>query len=212
MRHALSASALFAVLCCSLVLADESGSPEMPAEPAAILSLLGVADRLDSTEDGLDFPADGDELLWRLLAAVRRFPLVDIDRWKQSELSPEALGKDPASHRGSLVGWTGTVTRVAEHKLPAEAAERFNLPRYYRCEMTIAGSDARAIVYALAVPKEWLSAETINERASVSGLFVRLAENQPESTHRPAIVARRVAWHPRNFLGSLTWTRGYLTS
>jgi hypothetical protein len=139
--------------------------------------------------------------LWRLLAVVRRFSLLDMDRWKQAKLSPEVLQKDPAGERGALVAWTGTVTRVAHHALPAETAERFNLAGYYRCEMAIANSEARAVVYALAVPKDWLSAEKLNERASVSGIFVRLAEEETASA--PVVVARRVAWHPPTILGDL---------
>jgi hypothetical protein len=209
MRHAPQALALFVALYCSAALADDDTSPEPTGRPTAIsssremLELLGVADRLENTEDGLDFPPAGDELLWRLLAVMRRFSLADINRWKQKEISPELLRKDPGGHRGSLVAWTGTVTRVSEHKLPDETAERFNLAGYYRCEVAIAEGDARAIVYALAVPKEWLSAEIIHERASVSGLFVRLAEDQSTSTPEPVLVARRLAWHPKNILGDL---------
>jgi hypothetical protein len=205
MKRAPAAFALLLAFCCSPATADEGDSPEATAisSPREMLELLGVADRLEGTDDGLDFPPAGDELLWRLLAAVRRFSLLDIDRWKQTAISAEVAQKDPGSHRGSLVTWTGTVTRVAEHKLPAEAAERFNLSGYYRCELALAGSDAAAVVYSLAVPKEWLSAATVRERASVSGIFVRLAEEEQEPARRPVIVARRVAWHPQNILGDL---------
>jgi hypothetical protein len=209
MKHAPRALALFVAVCCSVALADDDSSPEAAGQPAAIasshemLELLGVADRLDDTKDGLDFPPEGDDLLWRLLAVVRRFSLADIDRWKQKEISPEVLKTDPAGHRGSLAAWTGAVTRVSEHKLPDETAERFGLAGYYRCEMAIGEGESRAIVYALAVPKEWFSAEAIHERASVCGLFVRLAEDQSESGPEPVLVARRVAWHPRNILGDL---------
>ena len=203
MKHTPWALTLVA-LCGSLAVADDGDSPEPATLPTALsssremLELLGVADHLEKTDDGVDFPPEGDELLWRLLAVVRRFSLVDIDRWKEKEFSAEVLRKDPAGHRGSLVVWTGTVTRVAEQKLPAETAELFNLTGYYRCEMDLAAGGTRAIVYALAVPKQWLSAEAIHERASVSGLFVRLAEESA-----PVLVARRVAWYPQNILGDL---------
>lgn len=215
MRHALWLLPLFVAFCHPLAVAGEGNSPEPAVDRAAIassremLELLGVADRLDSADDD-DFPPEGDDLLWRLLATVRRFSLVDIDRWKQNKLSPGELRKDPAAYQCSLVAWTGTVTRVAEHKLSPEAAERFNLPVYYRCEMAVEAGDSPVIIYALAVPKEWLSTKTVHERASVSGLFVRLAKEPSESASRPVLVARRVAWHPRNILGDLDMDAGLL--
>ncbi|HWB10023.1 MAG TPA: hypothetical protein VG826_12395 [Pirellulales bacterium] len=209
MRQASSALALLAALCCSPTLADQAESAEEAAEPAPLsssremLKILGVADRLNRTDDGPDFPPEGDELLWRLLASVRRFSLLDVDRWKDSRISAEELRGTPAGYRGALVTWTGEVTRAAELKLPAEAAERFNLSGFYRCEMTITGGESRAIVYALAVPEEWLSGETIHERASVSGLFIKLVQEEGESAPLPVLVAGRVAWHPHNILGDL---------
>jgi hypothetical protein len=215
MAHRLWVTALFVAFCRASAWADVASLPATDGDEAAtiassreMLNLLGVGDRLEQAADGADFAVDGDELLWRSLTAVRRISLLDLDRWKLGSLSFEAVRNDPSKYRGSIVSWSGTVTLVRECKLPPEAAERFDLQHYYRCELELADDNAHAIVYALAVPKEWLAKETLPERAAVEGLFVRLADDVPElesddSMSRPVLVARRVAWHPRTMLGDL---------
>jgi hypothetical protein len=207
MRHTASAVGYLAALFFGHVLtaaeapaAPEADPPPSLASSREMLELLRVADRLRAVSDDADFPPEGDDLLYRLLYAVRRFRLGDLDRWQQSELSVDALRKDAPRYRGDVVALTGTVTRVTRHDLPAEIAEQFDLARYYRCEMDLADSESRAVIYALAVPRQWLSAKKLHARSGVKGLFVRLTGDDPAA---PVLVAKRVAWYPDTFLGDL---------
>ncbi|HVA47330.1 MAG TPA: hypothetical protein VNH11_13255 [Pirellulales bacterium] len=187
------------LLCCGAARgAGIDDSPPTLASSRDMLKLLGVLDRLDSISDDADFPPQGDELLWRMLYAVRRFSLLDLHRWKQ-DVSPEKVERDPGQMRGAVVAWRGSVTRVTVEELPAEAAERFDLPRYYRCELAIAEGSPPVVVYSLAVPRAWHIDGPLHARAEVRGLLVRLTASE----RSPVVVARRLAWYPETVLGDL---------
>lgn len=199
--------AVWAAVIGSLVLADDTqragpdhGPPSI-SSPREMLELLGVADRLRNLREA-DFPPEGDELLWSLLHAVRRFSLLDLDRWER-KVSPGEVQEDVRRFRGEVVAWKGTVTQVTVHAPPAEAAEGFNLSRYYRGEMEVADGDkpAKIIIYALAIPKEWQSAGPLRARAGVKGLVATLAGG--DGPPQPVIVAQRIAWYPETVLGDL---------
>ncbi|HET6878647.1 MAG TPA: hypothetical protein VFI31_00650, partial [Pirellulales bacterium] len=180
---------------------DEKNQHEN-SSPRGMLELLGAAGWLDRASDGEVIPPEGDELLWRSLYAVRRFSLLDIDRWSKSGVTPRDILDAPENFRGEMVAWRGTVFRVARYEPPAEAAERFDLPGYYRCEMEVGEERDRVIVYALAVPKTWRSGDALDERAGVKGLFTVLAGGEGESS-TPVLIARRLAWYPPTPLGDL---------
>jgi hypothetical protein len=166
-----------------------------------MLELLGVAAWLDRASDGADFPPEGDELLWRSLYAMRRFELVQIDRWQRNEVTPRDVTAAPEKFRGQIVSWTGTLVRLSRHEPPAETAERFDLPVYYRCELDVGADRDRAIIYALAVPKAWQAGGEFSERVGVKGLMILLAGGDGASS--PVLAARRIAWYPETPLGGL---------
>lgn len=170
-----------------------------------MLDLLGAGDRLAQVTDVADFSVDDEEALWRLLTAVRRFRVLDVERWKLAAVTPEELSAEPAKYRGAVVSFSGTITDVDQHELPSDAADRFDLQKYFRCNLTLADGAGEAIVYALDVPNEWFGKGRLEERASVQGMFVRLADNEREdgTRLRPVLVAQRVAWYPRTMLGDL---------
>lgn len=172
------------------------------SSPREMLELLGVASWLDRASDGADFPPEGDELLWRSLYAMRRFSLVDIDRWQRKDVTPDDVVMSPEKFRGQIASWTGTLVSVSRHEPPAEAAERFNLPAYYRCELEVRADREPAIVYALAVPKAWQKGGEFSDRVGVKGLMVMLAVADGDSP-APVLAARRIAWYPETPLGGL---------
>lgn len=177
-----------------------------------LIELLGVADWLDRAADGTDFPPEGDELLWRSLYAMRRLPLAEIDR-SQRAPSVEELRASPEQFRGEIIALTGTIVRVSRHEPPEEAAERFDLAAYHRCEIEIGQKRDRVVVYALRVPKQWQAAGPLSERVGVKGLFLMLGgedapalsqkERQKDGQAPPILVARRIAWYPKTPLGDL---------
>lgn len=211
--------------------AEPQASPAGPASsPRELLELLGVSDWLDRAADGGDFPPAGNELLWRSLYAVRRLPLVDIDRWRRSEKLDD-LRASPEKFRGEIITLTGTIVGFTRHEPPAEAAERFDLAAYYRCEIEVGPRRDRAIVYAPRVPERWRADEPLAERVGVEGMFIMLAdedalaaahpqgksekddarspgEGEKEDKSPPILVARRVAWYPATPLGGLDMDMG----
>lgn len=174
--------------------ADDSPPERMSSRDILLPSTL---DQLEAARDDADLPPEGDELVWRMLYAVRRFPLLDLHRSTQSKLTPQAVREAPSASRAEAVAWRGTITRATAYDLPPDVAERFDLSRYYRCELLVAEGTPPVIVYSLAVPKAWRLNGSLSERAEVRGLFVRLAGASP------VVVARRVAWYPTTILGDL---------
>lgn len=196
----------------------EKPLPAVAAAPASspreLLELLGLADWLDRAADGADFPPQGDELLWRSLYTMRRLSLAEIDRWQRPEPVAD-LRASPEKFRGEIVGVTGTLVSFSRHEPPAEAAERFDLSEYYRCEIEVGPEHDRAIVYALRVPKQWQADAPVSQRVGVKGLFIMLGgkdalapadsgeETKDEDPSPPVFVARRIAWYPQTPLGDL---------
>jgi len=168
-----------------------------------MLTLLGLdASRLSAMKDGTPLEGNDRETLWRLLITLRRFALLDIDRWKQREPDWDRLAREAASHRGEILEFSGRVTSVTCEHPPDQKAEQFDLPEYYRCEFAIGKTSAPATIYTLKVPKAWRLDVPLDERATVQGFFFKLAGDSPELV-RPVFVAARVAWHPATLLGDL---------
>lgn len=187
------------------------GGQESPAAGAAtkgvsgpreLLDLFGAGDAVfDALADGGPLTDDEREPLLRILAAVRRFSLLDIDRWKLDGASPRRLAADPQHQRGNIFELSGRVTHVAPAELPAEMLTRFDLARVYRCRLEIGEPASPATVYALAVPRQWKLDAPVDERVSVRGFFLKLSGD--ESGPQPIFAAQRVAWYPKNVLGDL---------
>ena len=159
-----------------------------------------------------DFVSGGDDHLWRLLYAVRRFPLAKFDQWKQTVVPVADVLAMPEFYHAQIIAWSGRVERVAKLPLPAKAAESFDLPHYYRCEIAIGPDRAPAVVYCLAVPAAWKVGEPIDQPAAVAGFLVRLSANGDDDDGnkvvRPVLIARRIAWFPPNMLGDLQMDAG----
>lgn len=159
-----------------------------------------------------DFADGGEETLWRLLYAVRRFSLADLDRWKKSNVPMADVLATPERYQAEIVTWSGRALRVTKQSLPADAAEAFNLEHYYRCEMAIGPQRMPAIVYSLSVPRVWKLDQPLDESAAVIGFFVRVADGGADldtsADVRPVLVARRIAWFPANVLGDLQMDAG----
>jgi len=168
-----------------------------------MLTLLGLdVDRLSDMKDGTPLEGNDLETLWRLLITLRRFALLDIDRWKQREPDWDRLAREPAIHRGEILEFSARVNLVTREHPPGPQAEQFDLPEYYRCELAVGEASAPATIYTLKVPKDWRLDAPLDERATVQGFFFKLAGDSPELV-RPVFVAARVAWHPATLLGDL---------
>ena len=192
--------------------ADDAAPPI--SKPRELLELLGAPpSALEPPIAQHDFALGGDETLWRLLFAVRRFPLAKFDQWKQTDVPVADVLAAPERYQAEIVAWSGRVVRVTKTPLPAKAAEGFDLPHFYRCELAVGPDRAPAVVYCLAVPEAWKIGEPIDQPAAVTGFLLRLSIDNKDHGDgnelvRPVLMARRIAWFPPNMLGDLQMDAG----
>jgi hypothetical protein len=200
--------------------AHPSPSPERPPTPSPIsgprelLKLYGLDEsRLQSFVDGRPLGGDETETLMRFLYAVRRFRLADIDRWTLRDASWEDFVLDAEKHRGEIVPLSGRVVRVSVEKPLPEVVARFDLPRYYRCDVRLGADERPATIYTLSVPAAWKLDGPLDERISASAFFVKLATvgegaEPGGEKFQPIFVTQRLAWHPKTLLGDLNMDLG----
>ncbi|MBI3466868.1 MAG: hypothetical protein HY000_27965 [Planctomycetes bacterium] len=173
-----------------------------------MLSLYGAdSGVLDQFVDGQPIEDSERELLWKMLYAARRFRLVEIDRWTEWNIGIDQLISLPDEFRGKLCHVQGVLEEIADEQPDADTAQRFELPRYFRCRATVGRSKAAVTVYALAVPKAWADGSpTERPRVSFRGFFVKLGGSKENAV----FVAQRIAWHPSGPLGGLGMDAGLL--
>ncbi|HEV7224916.1 MAG TPA: hypothetical protein VGN42_19585 [Pirellulales bacterium] len=178
------------------------------ADAKEMLELFGVDEsKLRAFRDGRPIGPDEEEALWRMLFAARRFGAAEVQRWTHPEKDVGRLSAHPEEFRGEIIEFEGRATNLTIEKPLPEVVERFDLPKFYRCELAIGEERLPATVYALAVPKAWRADQPMNERASVRGFFIKLAGDEG-AWRRPVFVAQRVAWYPDDELGDLKMDAG----
>jgi len=159
--------------------------------------------------DGAPVDESEQELLWNLLYWARRLDPVNIDRWVQRRWELAQLSDHTAAQRGQLFELRGRVRRVEALSPPVEAAQRLDLPRYYRCEFVLEPAQTAAVVYTASLPRKWLETTALDERSSAAGLFLKFAATDPRQP-RPVFIAPHVAWHSDSLLGRLGMDVGLL--
>jgi hypothetical protein len=188
--------------------ADEQPAAVRPiGGPQELLALRGVdPSHYRMLVDGRPIDGGEQEALLRFLYALGRFDLGDIERWGRKPFP--ASPSEPAAEdlRGGIFSLAGKVTRVAVEHPPLEAADQFELERYFRCTLELADGTT-AEVYTLDVPAAWPRGRPLDERASAYGCFLKYSALKPERSG-PVFVAQRVAWHPPTVLGGLGMDAG----
>ncbi len=207
---------LMAVLClvaatCS---ANQPADPPTISGPRELLRLFGIDDsQMRHLVDGRPLGPEETETLLKVMYRIRDFRQTDLHRWARSQtelielMADEQVVKDSSDHRGEIFSLAGRVTSVEVRRPVPEAAERLQLPQYYRCELILEGPDQDGsgqpvVIYARDVPSAWQAGGTPNQRASALGLLLKFAGEDPQRA-LPVFVARRVAWYPDNLLGKL---------
>ena len=170
--------------------------------PRDLFDALGVDESyFRSFVDGEAIGPGDREALLRVLLRLPDFPLSKIEKWARKEVGMQQLLAQPDEHRAEIFRLGGRVVRVtAEEPLP-EVAERFEISRYYRCDINL-GEQQNAVVYARDVPASWRLDEPVEYQSSVHGFFLKLGE-PATSGQTPVYAARRIAWHPQTELGQL---------
>ncbi len=205
-----------------LVLASESSTPASvpPSVSGASnsrewLALFGLAlDELDQMRDGSALAAHEQEVLWKVLYAVRRMyvprrrPATSLERGAGEF---PGRGREPSNFpRGGLVRLDGRLRAISVEKIHESLAPRFNIEQFFRCEIESrssrqddGGHGEIVIVYALRVPRQWLAATPHNEPVSCYGFWLKDELIPPAPAPVPVFAAYRVAWHPDVELGRL---------
>ncbi|MBX9788311.1 MAG: hypothetical protein K2Y37_05305 [Pirellulales bacterium] len=164
-----------------------------------LLELLGVDEsHFRSLMDGHPIQPDENEALLKLLFAVRRLPQLELRGTVPAALPLDLKHLPP---KGSRVTIAGRLRAIASEQPPPELAERFELPRYYRCEVELADSQP-AIVYVDVIPQAWQDNSLGDPRVGATGFLAKLA-SEAADTPTPVIVAPRLAWYPDSPLGEL---------
>lgn len=206
---------------CRVARGDEEAAPPSKEEPAApappavapikpepfsgsreLFLKLGVqASHFRMLMDGEPVDSREQEPIVRLLFAIRRFSLGDIQRWSRGPFVVAEHIETPQEARGEVFLLRGRVKQVTVERPIPEVIDRFELEEYYRCRIELADGGT-AEVFALTIPKKWDIAAPLDERVSVPGVFLKWSSTDPAPAG-PVFVAQRVAWHPATILGDL---------
>lgn len=191
----------------STSLADEPKKPETPRE---MFRSLGVDDSFfERLADGGPLELPETESVLRVLFRLRLFPPAELQRWA---LAPDKLAEaivKPELSRGLIFRLRGRVTEVEPIKPDADAAQRYELVRYFRCRLLLDGSNEPVNIYTENVPKEWQDGAEPDASSGAFGVFMKVAGKIDQ---KPLVVfaAPRVAWYPDNLLGRLGMDVGLL--
>jgi hypothetical protein len=170
-----------------------------PADPAQFRKLLELAGwdskRLDSLAKNSEL-TDSDrnelvQLLWRL----KTFDGPQLGAWARAGKPFSDVAADPKAHLGELIRLNGHVTKAESRELPAELAERLEIPNYYQCEMALDGNAGIATILTGRIPQVWLEMPTLHEPATADGVFIKLLA-PVAGTKNGLFVSSDVAWKP----------------
>lgn len=187
---------------------DPAASP--PASAAELFELLGAGPEVFvAFADHEPLADDEIEPLLRVLYTLRRFQPVQLERHAQPDAALLADRDDSGPLRGELFRLDGRARRIAVEEAPPAEAERFELPRYYRCELEIGDPPRPAIVYTPIVPRTWTTGEPLDEPVTAMATVLKFVpSDDPRGV--PMLAAPRIAWHPDTPLGRLGMDVGLL--
>jgi len=202
-RSAALAWFLLALLLVGLASHGSRATAEEPLSgPRELFALYNVDESLlaklrDGTPIGV---ADRETLLRVLFVLANKFTAAHLDEWSEPVVSWSAVAEQPGDFRGRLLSLAGRVRSVAVEVPPPEAAERFNLPRYYRCEFeleaaaNLADGATVATIYTPRIPEAWITSDPKDARSRLIAAFLKQAGHASEP--HPVLVAQRVGWYP----------------
>lgn len=149
-----------------------------------------------------------NEPLSKVLFRLPQVKLLDVERWAKRGVAAQEMLERPADFQREFVQLAGRVRRVTVEQPIAELQDRYDMEKFYRCELVLERRGQRAIVFARAVPDAWQRDATIDEPASAYGVFLKAgsieaASDEVKEQTALFFAANRVAWHPATPLGKL---------
>lgn len=169
--------------------------------PRDVLKALGISESFwDSVQDGVPIQPEERELLLRLIFHVKMFQPAELEEWKQRPPEWEKVASNTRPFRGQLFEVKGKVSKATREPVPSEMAARLGFSHYY-CSELEDESGVQYLIYSRTVPRAWEERESLAERTSVKGVFLKLAGSAPHFL--PVLVTNRPSWYPDSLLGQL---------
>ncbi len=183
---------------------------EAPLTPRELLELYQIpAAQLDGLQDGASILSNAEEadLLLRVLYRFPEIPRLVLEDWAKQNaagggLDWSLLATEPTKHRGKVFKLAGRVIGVSENKLDDAVVKRYQLPKFYRVRMQLAGSTRIADVYAHRIPKDWENLEQAGMQAGAVAMFLKRGDSS-DPAGPLVFVTDRVAWYTDSLLGDL---------
>jgi hypothetical protein len=166
------------------------------SSPREMLELFGIdASQIDHLVDDRPLDPDEEETLVKILYRIPFFGREKIDAWCRGDLDCSKLAEDSATHRLQMLRLRGRAKGLEQVELPSETASRLEFAHYYRVRFEVEGSPYPVVACSRSVPAAWEQRDTLDERASLLGLFLKTG---PADGEHPELVfaTERVAWHP----------------
>ncbi|MEK6239821.1 MAG: hypothetical protein N2C14_34295, partial [Planctomycetales bacterium] len=186
--------------------APEDSPEDSPLDSRKLLRLFGAEDSYWlMLEDGREVGDEEQESLLKFMYAIRRFSPLQVHRFRNQDRDWKDVLEQPEENRGEILDMKGRVRQVTKLELKGELALRFELDRFYLCDLELENGQA-ARAYSLEVPKQWLQVREPPEgewRCGFSGFFMKL-----DSDKRPVFLTRHMAWRPPGLLGDLEMDAG----
>jgi hypothetical protein len=199
-------------ICVALLLVAQT--PEVaiaqpPAEkPTGIATASELFELFGMDEDFFKVFVDGeswnethDDPLARVLVRLAQVKPLDIARWTVRSFKSSDVANHPDTFSRQFLYLDGRVRRVTRIKASLEMQERYDLEKYYRCEILLKDQELPAIVFAANVPEQWKLDAQISESISALALFLKRGPEDKSRKRTLYFAADRVAWHPDTLLG-----------
>lgn len=202
-------AAAMTLLLGGLLHADDK-TVEKPANPRALFRMLGVGDEyFNRLIDGRPIEGDETESLLRIMFRLRMFPPLDVDRWAMSAEDLAKVVRQPNEFRGSIFLLRGRVLEVERLSPATEAAQRYELFKYFRCRLQLDSPERIVEIYTENVPEIWQQGVKPNVPGGARGVFLKLGK---PSDGQPTLIfaTGRLAWYPDDLLGNLGMDVGLL--
>lgn len=183
---------------------------EAPLTPRELLELYQIpAAQLDGLQDGASILSNAEEadLLLRVMYRYPEIPRLVLEDWAKQNAAGggfdwSLLATLPAEHRGKVFKLTGRVVGVSENKLDDAVGKRYQLPKFYRVRMQLAGSTRIADVYTHRIPKDWKDSEQAGMQSGALAMFLKRGDSS-DPADPLVFVTDRVAWYTDSLLGDL---------
>ena len=200
----LTCAALFVSAISPQVVSAQAEKRPAIAAAAELFRLFGMdEDFFEKFRDGESWNDDEQEPLARALVRLAQIKPADLARWTARDIQPSDIADQPREFSGRILRLQGQVRRVTVVQAPAGERDRYDLQKYYRCEIELENSGGAAAIFALNVPEHWQPNAPIDESASADALFLKRGPEEKAGGPMLYFAADRVAWHPDTLLGKL---------